>query len=173
MHVLLSLIAILFVWFKGVWKDWQQYHTTMLYIVMMDLLYKFLTANHYLWRMKSDFPSNYTFTEILHTFIILPATTLLFLSNYPKKLIKQIAHNVTYIVIYIGMEWIIGVKMQLIEYQHGWNIGWSILFVCMMFPMLRFHYKKPLLAYSLSFFIIIGWLILFEIPVHLPIEQRE
>jgi hypothetical protein len=33
-----------------------------------------------------------------------------------------------------------------LRYYNGWNVGWSILLYVGVFPLLRLHYKNPLLA---------------------------
>ncbi|MFC4322740.1 CBO0543 family protein [Litchfieldia salsa] len=171
MHILLSIIMIAILWKSGLWRDWQKYHTVMLYFVMGNLLYNFLTANYFLWRLDADFISNHTLTEMLYTFIIFPITTLLFMGNYPVGKRKILLHYLWYISWYVFVEWIFS-KAGYIEYQYGWNILWSAFFDCFMFPMLRLFYKKPIIAYLISIVIGAFFLWWFKVPVHIPVEER-
>jgi hypothetical protein len=57
-------------------------------------------------------------------------------------------------------------------HSYGWNLGWSIFFDFIMFPMFRLHYKNPLAAYILSVPIAIVFITLFDVPIHIPIERR-
>ncbi|WP_102346614.1 CBO0543 family protein [Bacillus sp. Marseille-P3661] len=173
MHLLLSIIMIVIVWKAGNWRNWQKYHTVMLYFALGNLLYNFLTANHFLWRLDADFISTHTLTEMLYTFIVFPATALLFIGNYPedKGIGRVFLHYVWYIGWYAGIEWIF-VKTGHIEYQYGWSYSWSVFFDCFMFPMLRLFYKKPLIAYMVTLLIVVFFIWWFEIPVHIPVEER-
>ena len=171
MHVLTGLIVVFFVYKYGDWRNWQKYHTTILFIAMGNLLYNFLTANYFLWRLDADFLSNHSLTEMIYTFIVFPGTVILFLGNYPQTLKRQILHVITWIAIYITWE-LVFVITNSIDYQYGWNLGWSALFDVVMFPILRVHQNNPLLAYVLSAIVCVSVLLYFDVPVHLPVEKR-
>jgi hypothetical protein len=174
MHVALTLITIFVIWKWGDWRNWKKYHTVMLYFAMGNLLYNFLTSNHFLWRLESDFISNHTLTEMLYTFIVFPGTALLFIGNHPdgKGFKRVFLHYIWYIGWFIGVEWIF-TQTKHIHYQYGWSYWWSVAFDCWMFPMLRLFYHKPLLAYFISFFIALFFIWWFDVPVHIPVEQRK
>ncbi|MFC5653707.1 CBO0543 family protein [Paenibacillus solisilvae] len=172
MHLTLALITILAAWKYADWKNWQQYHSTMMYFALGNLLYNFLTANHFLWKLKPDFLPNHSLTEMVYTFIIFPATVLLFLSTYPKRDKKLIGHYLKWIGIYVGVEWFFMMTGRII-YQYGWSLYWSIIFDILMFPMLRLFYKRTLLAYAISLLMCIFWVWYFKVPVNVPIEKRH
>jgi hypothetical protein len=171
MHIAMSVFVIFAVWRWSDWRNWEKYHATMLYIAASNLMYNFLCASYFLWRINADFLSNHTITEVLYTLIIFPGTALLFLSNYPKTLKKQILRIAYYVGIYAGFE-VIYVWFSKIEYQYGWTIWWSFGFDMLMFPMLILHYKKPLIAYVISIPTAMFLLWLFNVPVNLPVERR-
>lgn len=171
MHVFTGLFVIFAVWKWGNWREWEKYHTTMLYFALGNLLYNFLAANHFLWRLDADFLSNHTLTEVIYTIIIFPGTALLFLCNMPKTRNKQILHFTTWIAIYVAWEYMLLLTSG-IKYQYGWTLGWSAAFDTFMFPMLLLHHKKPLLAYIISIPIGVFLLWYFDVPVYLPIEKR-
>ncbi|MRG87119.1 CBO0543 family protein [Salinibacillus xinjiangensis] len=171
MHVATTLYVVFAVWRWGDWRNWEKYHTTMLYFALGNLLYNFLTAHYFLWRLDADFLSNHTLTEMLYTFIVFPGTALLFLCNMPEEKRRRNVHIVKWIFIYALWEAFF-VLTKSIEYQYGWGYWWSVGFDTFMFPMLLLHYKKPLIAYLLSIPIGIFFIWWFNVPVHLPIEQR-
>ncbi|WP_332692159.1 CBO0543 family protein [Halalkalibacter lacteus] len=171
MHVLTAIISILAVIGWGDWRNWQKYHTTLLFFALGNLVYNFLTANYFLWRMHSDFITNHTLTEMLYTFIIFPATGILFLGNAPEGFTKQTLHMLRWIAIYAVWEYIYTLTGH-IEYQYGWTLGWSIVALFFMFPLLKLHVKHPLLTYVFFALVSVGFLWWFDVPVHLPVEER-
>ncbi len=134
-------------------------------------MYNFYTANYFLWRLNAEFTPNHSLTEMLYTFIVFPATGLLFLGNYPKTKIKQILHILQWIAIYGAWEYVFTLTGH-IDYQYGWTLWWSIGFLFFMFPLLKLHEKHPLVTYMLSGIVAILVLWWFEVPVHLPVEER-
>lgn len=164
---------ITIVYKAGDWRNWHKYHTVMMYFALGNLLYNFLTANYFLWRLEADFIPTHTLTEMLYTFIIFPATSLLFIGNYPENESKwrKIRHTLWYIFWYAAVEFVF-MHTGHIKYQYGWSYFWSVGFDCFMFPMLRLFYKRPLIAYLLSIPIAIFFLWFFEVPVQIPVEKR-
>lgn len=172
MHLFIALWAMLSVWKWGDWRNWQKYHTTLMYFAMGNLLYNFLCANYFLWKLKPDFFPNHSLTEMVYTFITFPSTALLFLTHYPSEKGKQVVYYLKWIALYVGVEWILAGTDRII-YEHGWNLKWSVFFDCTMFPMLFLFHKRPLLAYGISAVMCIGWVWLFDVPVNVPIELRH
>ena len=161
MHVALGLWAILAAIRWGDWKNWERYYPTMLYIACMGLLYQFFSLSYFsLWTINHDFFFNDSTAKLLHILLINPLSAFIFLSNYPKEnnKIKKIQHYVKWCLIFLVTEWI-GNYFSLITYHNGWTFGWSVLFVIVMFLMLRLHYLKKLVALPLSVFWIIFYLI--------------
>lgn len=171
MHLILGVITVLAAWRYGDWRHWQKYHQTMMYFALGNLLYNFLTASHFLWKLKPDFFPNHSLTEMMYTFVVFPATALMFLSNYPEQKKKVIVHYLKWIGIYVGVEWVFMLTDRIV-YQYGWNLYWSIFFDFTMFPLLRIFYKKPLLAYGITFILCLFYIWYFKIPVNVPVEER-
>ncbi|MCT2535756.1 hypothetical protein NC661_07490 [Aquibacillus koreensis] len=171
MHVVITLFVIFSVWRWGDWRNWKKYHTVMLYFAIGNLTYNFLTASYFLWRLDSDFLSNHTLTEMLYTFIVFPGCALLFVGNYPTGKVKVLRHYVWWITIFVAIEWIMSLTSH-IDYQYGWSLAWSAGFDIFMFPMLWLFYKRPLIAYIISVPIAFFFIWYFDVPVHLPVEQR-
>ncbi|TVY04005.1 CBO0543 family protein [Paenibacillus cremeus] len=172
MHFAIAVLILIVAWKRGDWKNWRDYHTTMMYFVLGDLLYLFLTANYALWRLKPDILLNNAFTEMIYMFVTFPLTALLFLSKYPKGDIgKQVIYILNWVLIYAAVEWILLITGRII-YQHGWNLYWSIIFDCTIFPMLRLFYKRPVLAYGISLIMCVFWVWYFKVPVNVPVEIK-
>ncbi|MFD2923093.1 CBO0543 family protein [Halobacillus naozhouensis] len=163
MHILIVLWAMLAAWRWADWSRFREFHATMLYMPAMDLLYFYFTHDYLLWTVQSHFGIPHTGVALLYTFIVFPCTVILFLSNYPNKLGRQIIHVGKWVILYIGTEWI-GHLAGAIHYNNGWALGWSFLFVIVMFPMLFLHYKRPFLAYLASVIIIIFLINWFDVP---------
>lgn len=171
MHVLIAVLTILAICFRGDYRNWKEYHAPMLYMAGSNLMYNFLCANYLLWKFNPDILANHTITEVVYTLIVFTGTVLMFLNTYPTTLKRKVYHYATWIIIYVGFE-IIFLYLGKIYYQHGWTLGWSALFVMVMFPMLRLFYKRPILAYVLSIPISIFLIYYFDVPVHIPMEER-
>lgn len=171
MHIAITIWAIIASWRRWDQEHFHKCHTTILYMSLLNLLYAFLTSGYTLWEIQPDLGLPSPIVSMLYTFIIFPCTVILYLSRYPKSVKSQVIHNIKWITIYMGVEWL-GSLFSRIIYDHGWDLGWSFLFVLIMFPMLRLHYKKPLLAYLLSIIFIAFILYKFEVPWKIPMEER-
>jgi len=174
MHLILAMISIIAIWFRKDFRNWKRYYTTMQYIAIGNLTYNFLCARNWLWQLSPDFKwFNHSLLEMSYTFITFPLSALMFLARYPEGQSKQkkFIHYIAWIGLYIGIEIILLIKGNII-YKYGWNLAWSALFDCMMFPFLRLHHKRPLLTLIISVPMTIFLLWLFDIPVSIPIEKR-
>jgi hypothetical protein len=174
MHIFLALLSIISVAVRGDHQKWKHFYPTMQYIALGNLTYNFLCASHWLWQLSPDVKwFNYTLLEMSYTFITFPFTALMFLSRYPEGQGKWrvFRHYLFWIALYVGFE-IVLIFSGGIIYKFGWGLLWSALFDCIMFPFLRLHYKKPLLTMLLSVPMTIFWVLLFEIPVSVPIDKR-
>lgn len=157
------------VWKWGDFKNWKSYQSNMLFFSIGNLLYKYFTANYFLWRINADFSSSYVMTDMIYTFVVFPATALLFQSRFPDNHIFR--YYLKWIIVYILVE-VLFIQTGRIQYQYGWSIYWSGLFNIIMFPMLRIHHTRPLLAYILSIPIIVFLIMYFDVPVNVPVEKR-
>ncbi|MFZ5986810.1 MAG: CBO0543 family protein [Bacillota bacterium] len=160
MHLGVIILTIFAAWQKGDWKNWERYHSTMLFVAMSNLLYNFIYFNHFLWQLKPDFLFNHVMGEMFYTFIVFPFSAFILLSNYPKDLKKQVYRIAKFITVYILIEWIF-LEYGRIVHKYGWNMWWSLAWDCMMFPIWVLHYKKPLIAYFVSFVVVVVVVLLF------------
>lgn len=163
MNLVIVALTLFLVWRRGVWKNWVIFNSTMVYISMCNLLYDFLYCGHHLWHIKPDFVSD-KINDMLLTFIVFPLTVLLLLSDYPKNIKGQVFRIAKFVIIYFSVE-LIYATFGKIEYNYGWNLLYSLIWLCVMFPMLILHNRKPLAAYFFSLLIMVIMLVLF--PVNL------
>lgn len=146
MLIATCIFTIFSAWKWGDWKNWQKYHPTMLFIAMSDLLYNYLYYGHWLWSYKSMFIQKNIIPTLLATFIILPLSGLIFLSDFPDTWKGLFERIVKFLVIYISFEYVFKL-LGIIVHKHGWNLWWSLLWNTVMFSIWALHYKRPVLAY--------------------------
>lgn len=146
-HILLSLISIFVAWKWGDWRNWKLYYPTILYMIIVDLVSITLTSSKPLWKYESPLISSY-FAELLIAFVIFPCTCFIFFQFYAKvNHSKRIAIYILFFLIcalvYISIEYL-AFRLGFFSYHNGWNLYWSFVIDCIMFPLLLLHYKKPL-----------------------------
>lgn len=166
MNLALDFAIILAVWRWADWKNWIKYHSSMLFAGAMALLYNVmaLTHDYFLWKIVPSF-FTYTIEEILHCFVLMPGTALLFLSRWTeRKLINKITYCLKFILIYSIFELLL-YRLGIIQYSNGWNYPFSIIFYTIMFPGLLLHYKKPGLGYLVFILTTVFGVYFFKIPL--------
>lgn len=145
------------------WKNWRLYYPTFLFWGLGDAIYNFIFFNNPLWKYKDPL-LNHTLSEFFTVAIVFSSATLLYLSNYPKKLYKQALYILIWITIFTGIEFIFKVLGSVI-YFNSWNIGWSAVHNTYQFILLRLHHKNPLLAWVMAFIILAVMMNIFHIPL--------
>lgn len=164
MHFIIGVIVILVSLKWAKWKEWQRYYPTMIYIVSMNLLYKyFALSNFHLWKFNSvDLVfKNETSIFLWHTLLINPLFTIIFLSNFPEeRFLKKCFYITKWVAAFIFVEWLL-LRFDHVNYFNGWKLGWTTFFDFTMFTMLRIHYKKTLLAIFLSILFTLFYLFIF------------
>jgi hypothetical protein len=158
---LLTIIIALF--FLGDWKNLNKYYPTMLFVMVVNLSSSLLTYHHVLWDFTSDYlVKTSTVVEMLNSYIALPSTAFIFLSNYPSSRNNlQYAYIALWVLIYSMVE-LIDFIVGGISYQNGWSWQISTLFDFALFSFTRIHYLRPLWAWALTFLLGAIILILFN-----------
>ncbi|WP_309119193.1 CBO0543 family protein [Paenibacillus sp.] len=164
MHVIVAVWVAFASVLWGNWGNWRKYLPTILYMPASNLLYFYLTSDHRLWKLVPDFLLSQKGVDLLYLFIVYPSTVVLFLSNYPGGRRRQIVHLLKWVFLYAGVEWI-GLQTGRIVYDNGWNFGWSVFFLLFMFPMLYLHHAKPIVAYGVSVFWVVFYVVVFQVPL--------
>jgi len=170
MHIVIILWAVFAAWRWGDWKNWQKYHSSMIFYPFANLVYGLLVNNHdfFLWRYHGHFLFSEETADLFHSTITFPAVTLTYLSNYPTDRLKQALHITKYVVIYVVVE-IIALQLNVITYSYNWNLLWSIWFNIVSFSVIRLHHTRPLLAYGIS--VLITSYLLWQFGV--PLKDKE
>ncbi|WP_134686335.1 CBO0543 family protein [Brevibacillus migulae] len=166
MHIAIILWSLFAAWRWGDWKNWKKYHATMLFYPFANLVYGLLVndPDFYLWRYHGHILLSEETADLFYSIITFPAVTLVFLSNYPANRFKQFLHITKYVAIYAVLEFIAH-HIGAISYANHWNFLWSIWFNFISFSVIRLHYKKPLLAYTISVLITSYLLWHFGVPL--------
>ena len=163
----MGVFAIVSAWKWGDWKNWLNYLPTIHYFILGDMLYNLLTRDYLLWSYPHppNLLPNHLMNNLYIMFTMYPSTMIIFLFRFPPtNRIKQLLYIMIWIVFWLLFEFIM-VLYGYCVYHHGWNYGWSTIFVCMMVPMLLIHHKRPLIAYIVSIPIILFLLLWFHVPV--------
>ena len=131
------------------WRNWKYYYPTILFFIAGDLIYNFIAYTNPLWELTSPHLGA-TFAVLLVSITMWPASTLLYLTHFPLAGRLKIAFYVLIWVVLFTLYELVLTWFHYISYSNGWNIGWSILFDAIMFPLLKIHHEKPPLAWFLA-----------------------
>ncbi len=101
----------------------------------------------------------------LHILAMDPLIMLLFLAKFPKRLYKQILYFTKWVIMSTLVEWVAHKKLQVLYFDHGWNIGWSLLIYVKMYLYSLLLKKNAILTMILSIFSTLFFLIKFKVPV--------
>jgi hypothetical protein len=66
--------------------------------------------------------------------------------------------------LFAGVEYI-SHRLGYFGYLNGWNLGWSVIFTLIMFPLQHLHYKRPLLAWLLAIVKLIFFIVVFKVDI--------
>jgi len=136
-------------WKWGDWRNWQKYYPTMLFVMTVNLSAGYITYHHPLWVFNPDaLVGTKTVVEFLNTYLVLPATALIYLSNFRATGRTQaLAYIFKWVLIYGSIEFIDHRVVGGLSYANGWSFKHSLLFDWAMFAIIRMHYMRPLLGW--------------------------
>jgi hypothetical protein len=162
-RLILAAIFILAAYKWGDWKNWKQYYSTMMFFGFGDLIYHVVFEKRHLWEFQLDYIAG-PINELFVIFTIFFATTLLFLSNYPKKFYHQVIYISFWVAIYMLIE-ILTLRVGMLKYYNGWNLWWSLLHNYIQFLLLALHHKRPLLAWTIAIIFLYIIMSVFNVPL--------
>lgn len=161
--LIVLIFSLVIAWKIGDWRHWKLYYSTILYWVIGDITFNFLSYNKPLWSYHSAF-LNHTSIDLLIAVVVFPCTLLVFLPYFPENgLSKKIRYLLLWVFIYSGVEWL-ACYLGYFSHHNGWNIYWSIGIDFLMFIFLRVHFKNPLLVVIPSMALAYLTLFVFDIP---------
>jgi hypothetical protein len=163
-YAIIGIISIFATLKWGNLKKWKEYYPTILYFIIGNLTYMVLTQRKPLWYFGETL-GHYTIFEIAMMVLLYPSTTILFLSFFPdsRSRVKHGMYIVLCVLAFSALEYLAHISGGII-YCNGWNFLYSVIFNAVMFPLLYFHFKHPLLVWPISSVIALLFMFLFDIP---------
>ncbi len=166
MNFAFGLFCFLLMLRFGDWKNYKKYYPTILFVITGDLLYNLFTYQAPMWSYNPDFICpNHTITNLWVMMTVYPATVLIYLPHFPEKKGKQVLYILFWVLLYGVIELAGYYIFDAIDHFNGWNMWWSLLFDVILFTMLPIHHKRPILAWGLSFIVIISLLTIFNVNI--------
>lgn len=166
MNFAFGIFCLLLMWRFGDWKNYKKFYSTILFMIMGDLMYNLFTYQAPTWKYNPDFLLlNHTIVNLWVMITVYPATVLIYLSHFPEKKGRQILYILFWVFLYGVIELVGYYIFDAIDHFNGWNMGWSLLFDLILFIMLPIHHKRPLLAWGLSLIVIIVLLNIFNVNI--------
>lgn len=144
--LVIAYAAACFKW--GAWRRWREYYPTILYAIIGDFAYNFVFHDHTLWLYDGIF--SHTTADVIAAFLLFPSIIILFLTHWPKGWVRQGLYVLAWAAVNALFEYI-SVVLGLFSYDHGWGVLWSFGLLVGAFIMARVHYRKPLIAWPVSF----------------------
>lgn len=170
-HLLLNSLFLIAGLKWGDWRNWNKYHSTILFFWFGDLLYNTLCKNDLMWEYKEtifaqNLLPNHLSVSLLIMIVAYPAIVLIYLGNMPMETKKKVLWLLFWVTLYSLVEYINLRYLDLVSHHNGWTMGWSVLFNLVIFSMLLLHYKRPITALITSIPIILFFVIYFKVPFH-------
>lgn len=168
MHLIYNLAFILALYRWGDWRNWKQYYPTIIFFILMDLFANVLTYNHPLWLFHDVFSEKHTVIALTIMFMRYPSIIMIFLKYFYQtdNINKRVFHFIFWVLLYMTLEYV-NLQLGFITHHNKWNMGSSFLFYIAMFTTLAIHYKKPLLAWGVSFFFLVIICLIFDFPQYM------
>jgi hypothetical protein len=165
MYILINALYLLAGVIWGDWRNWKNYYSTILFLILGDLLYNFLLYKKSMWVFHDLVLPNHTMITLLAMAISYTATVLIYLGRFPEGWKKRSLWFLLWTGIFLLFEYI-NSKLGFITYHNGWNMWWSVLFIGIIFIILPIHHRRPLLAWFCSIVIILSLLIIFDVRIN-------
>jgi hypothetical protein len=135
----------------------------MLFLITGDLIYLFVSSAKPLWQYTAKLFSG-SLTTLIIALIIYPCTVLLFIPTFNKlRSWWKSVYIVIWVSIFFGLE-LLGCKYDYMQHFNGWNLGYSFIFDCLIFPLLIIHQKRAPVAWLLAGIIGVGITFFFKLP---------
>ncbi|WP_411955547.1 CBO0543 family protein [Alkalibacillus sp. S2W] len=170
MHIIVSLLLLALNIQKKTWRNLPKYYHVLIYVSVFNCLYYVLCRNSLMWELKCKTLSTRA-VRVLHILVVVPLLILLYLSDVPKSLSKQIVYICKWIMVSMFVEFI-GQKLKMISFHNGWNLYWSILIYTKMYIYSMLMVKKPLLTWMISIVSTIFFLLKFKVPVKHNVKMQ-
>lgn len=149
MIVLLACLFVLVCYKWGDWRNWKTYYPTIMFLIAGDFIHAYVAAAKTLWSYTPKvFPG--TITHLVVSLVIYPCIVLLFLPNYPQTTtMKRLRYLSFWVAVFSLLEYF-ALKFNYMQHFNGWSLLYSVIFDCVLFPLLLIHHRKPQIAWFLS-----------------------
>lgn len=145
-------------------KSWKTYYDTVLFVTCMNLLYNLLCKNYLVWEYHPDLLLNHKTTDLVNSFVMMPAATILYLHFFPSSKRYKFVYYCGWIVLFSVIELIWRIYGR-ITYHHGWTFVWSVVFYFCMFYVIAIHSAHRVWALLISFLFICFLVLKFRVPI--------
>ncbi|MTH54725.1 hypothetical protein GKZ89_15080 [Bacillus mangrovi] len=164
MYLLLVIaVWILFAWKFIDWSQWKKQYPTILYFIVINLLYNYFYYNHTLWAFRGVTAEwlNHSLINAAFTFFICPMGLIIYLQRFPER--NRIFYMSVWVAFYSVIQVLFAHKGMYV-YDHGWNSWLNIPLNIILFSVLYVHYRNPVAAYFLSVPIAVIFYLFFPFP---------
>ncbi|MCY9661359.1 hypothetical protein P5G65_29760 [Paenibacillus chondroitinus] len=164
MILITNLLFVIAAIVSRAYKQWNKYYDVMLFVSFCNLLYNFLCHDYIIWSFYPDLLLNHKTADLVNTFLLLPSTTLLYLTFFPAAKRNQVIYYFLWVTGYSALEYL-WYAYGRITYHHGWHFVWSIAFYFFMFLAIRLLHSHRAAGLLLSVATITFLIIYFHIPI--------
>jgi len=164
-RIVIACISMIMAWKWGDWRNWKLYYPTIIFMILGDFVYMFLTFQKPLWIMESPLVGR-TFSNLIISFFMYPSVVLIFLPHFLKRnLNNKVLYIAAWTLFFVGFEYL-AIKISDMTYYNGWNLLYSLFLDLIIFNLLWIHHKKPLLGICMA--AIVGTCIMLYFKIPLP-----
>lgn len=160
----MAIISLCFCFWKGDWKHWKLYYPTMLYYIIVSINVSIILDDKPLWLFYGSSPIDRICNYVLEV-LVFPSIIIPFLSNFPKRHLKQFFYLLAYVFVFSLFEAAFYVTKEII-YYNGWNLWYSVLLYAVIFPLLILHHRSPIVAWLVTFILTCGIMAYFGISIY-------
>jgi hypothetical protein len=163
MHLALALILFYLNIKRKNYHNVRKYFPNIFYVVFVNSLYYYFFKHYLLWEMNSSF-LKVKVVRALYIFFIMPHVILLYLSDFPREISKQIIYILKWIGGSAFLEFIVWRHSKAISFHHRWTIAWSICIYAKMYIFTYLLTRKPIFVLNASVLSLICFIMIFKPP---------
>lgn len=164
MILLTNILFVIAVIVSRAYKQWNKYYDVLLFVSCCNLLYNFLCHDYLTWSFHPDLLLNHKTADLINTFLLLPSTTLLYLTFFPATRRNQVIYYFGWVIGYSALEYL-WYAYGRITYDHGWQFIWSVAFYFLMFLTIRLLHSHRAAGLLISAVSVACLIIIFHIPL--------
>ena len=160
-RIIVMVLSAAACWKWGEWKRWREFYSTILFVIIGDLVYNLFFFNYPLWEYKNLI--NHLISDLLIVLIVFPSVSILFFTYWPAVRWKKAAYILAWSAGLTLLEYL-SKTLGFISHSNGWNMFWSFGVYIGAFMLMRLHYKHPLAVWPIAFVLAVLTAIIFKLP---------